>query len=85
MSDLLTSEFGTYVMSVLVGVGIGLVYDARSRRIWVGSMLVVSAFVIQVSTFKPSDLGGTTTRARAGSHRRRRRHGPLFTQRSSGR
>lgn len=56
MDELLTGEFGTYVMSVLVGVGIGLVSEARSRRVWVGSMFVVAAYVIQVSLSQPSAM-----------------------------
>jgi hypothetical protein len=56
MNEVLTSEVGVYVMSILVGVGIGLVSDAWSGRVWVGSMLVVAAFVIQISTYRPSAI-----------------------------
>jgi hypothetical protein len=56
MREVLASEVGVYIMSVLVGFGIGLVSEARSRRVWVGSMLVLAAYIVQVSIYQPGAI-----------------------------
>lgn len=54
MTGFLTSDVAVHVMSMVVGVGVGLVVEAGSRRVWVGSMLVVAVFIGQTAIYQPS-------------------------------
>jgi hypothetical protein len=46
MNDFVTSNAGVCLISVAIGVGVGLMVEPRSRRSWLGSLLVTAVYVV---------------------------------------
>lgn len=53
MSEFVTSEIGVYLMSLVFGIGVGLLLEAESRRTWAGALLVTAVFVALLATSLP--------------------------------
>lgn len=53
MMEFLATEGGMYVLSLVAGIGMGLLFDIESRRSWVGTVLVVAVFILLILNAQP--------------------------------
>jgi hypothetical protein len=56
MTDFVTSDVGVCLISVAIGVGVGLMAEPRSRRSWIGSLLVTAGYVVLLVALTPSTI-----------------------------